>query len=104
MVAWVVIDRQHLRQAAPFASLRSSPFFPLYHLSPLLPTPYGHSYATATHQLLCNQFVTHSFALFCTPAKLNSLVFRRFRTLRQKNAPAGDGAAFTARSALRGAR
>src|SRR6266849_5945295 len=63
MLAWVVIDRQHVRQAAPFASLHSSSIFPLPHLSPLLPTPYGHSYTTATQQPLCNQSVTHSFDL-----------------------------------------
>src|SRR6266852_3599444 len=63
MLAWVVIDRQHVRQAAPFASLHSSSVFPLPHLSPLLPTPYGHSYTTATQQPLCNQSVTHSFDL-----------------------------------------
>src|ERR1700686_2458708 len=28
MLAWVVIDRHHLRQATPFASLHSSPLFP----------------------------------------------------------------------------
>src|SRR6266851_2085130 len=61
MVAWVVIDRQQPRQPGPFASLLSTPVIPLPHLSPLLPTPYGHSYTTATHQPLCNQFVTHSF-------------------------------------------
>ncbi len=61
MVAWVVIDRRHHRQAGPFASLLSTPAIPLPHLSPLLPTPYGHSYTTAAHQPLCNQFVTHSF-------------------------------------------
>src|SRR5713226_8342551 len=47
MVAWVVIDRQHHRQAGPFAALLSTPLIPLPHLSPLLPTPYGHSYTTA---------------------------------------------------------
>src|SRR5216683_8131103 len=61
MVAWVVIDRQHLRQPAPFASLHSSPLFPLHRLSPLLPIPYGHSYTTAAPQPLCNQSLTHSF-------------------------------------------
>jgi hypothetical protein len=29
--------------------------------SPLFSDPCGHSYTTATRQLLCNQFVTHSF-------------------------------------------
>jgi hypothetical protein len=29
----------------------------------------------------------HSFALFCTPQKLNSFLFKRFRTLRQKTQP-----------------
>src|SRR6266851_8086021 len=69
MVAWVVIDRQQPRQAGPFASLLSSPVFPLPHLSPLLPTPYGHSYTTAAPQPLCNQSLTHSFCLDggCTP-------------------------------------
>ena len=63
MLSWVVIDRQHLRQAARFASLHSSPLFPLPHLSPLLPTPYALLSATATPQPLCNQSVTHSFYL-----------------------------------------
>src|ERR1700687_5170624 len=69
MLAWVVIDRQHLRQAAPFASLRSSPLFPLAHLSPLLPVAYALPLATAAPQPLCNQSVTHSFYLDggCTP-------------------------------------
>ena len=63
MLAWVVIDRQHLRQAAPFASLHSSPLFPLPHLSPLLPVAYALPLATAPPQPLCNQSVTHSFYL-----------------------------------------
>ena len=63
MLVWVVIDRQHLRQAAPFASLRSSPLFPLAHLSPLLPVAYALPLATAAPQPLCNQSVTHSFYL-----------------------------------------
>jgi len=79
MVPWVVIDRQHVRQAAPFASLHSSSIFPLPHLSPLLPTPYGHSYTTVTQQPLCNQSVTHSFDLDggCTPL-LDVRTFKRF--------------------------
>src|SRR5712692_3377685 len=63
MVAWVVIDRRHHRQAGPFALPLSTPLFPLPHLSPLLPTPYGHSYTTAARQPLCNQSLTHSFYL-----------------------------------------
>ena len=63
MLVWVVIDRQHLRQPAPFASLHSSPLFLLPHLSPLLPVAYALPLATATPQPLCNQSVTHSFYL-----------------------------------------
>ncbi len=63
MVAWVVIDRRHHRQAGPFALPLSTPLFPPPHLSPLLPYSYGHSYTTATHQPLCNQSLTHSFYL-----------------------------------------
>ncbi len=61
MVAWVVIDRRHHRQAGPLALPLSTPLFPLPHLSPLLPTPYGHSYTTAARQPLCNQSLAHSF-------------------------------------------
>src|SRR5216683_1983878 len=73
MVACVVIDRRHYRQAGPFASLLSTPVIPLPHLSPLLPYSYGHSYTTATHQPLCNQSLTHSFYLDggCTPRWLS---------------------------------
>src|SRR5713101_2714305 len=61
MVAWVVIDRRHYRQAGPFALPLSTLLFPPPHLSPLLPYSYGHSYTTAPHQPLCNQSVTRSF-------------------------------------------
>src|SRR5229473_3017452 len=69
MVAWVVLDRRHYRQAGPFALPLSTPLFPLLHLSPLLPYSYGHPYTTATHQPLYNQSLTHSFYLDggCTP-------------------------------------
>ncbi len=63
MVAWVVVDRRHYRQAGPFALPLSTPPFPLPHLTPLFPYSYGHSYTTATHQPLCNQSFTHSFYL-----------------------------------------
>ncbi|SRR6266849_752713 len=73
MVAWVVLDRRHYRQAGPFALPLSTPPFPLPHLTPLLPYSYGHSYTTATHQPLCNQSLTHSFYLDggCTPRWLS---------------------------------
>src|SRR6266849_2848586 len=70
MVAWVVVDRRHLRHDGPFALPPSTPLFPLPHLSPLFPTPYGHSYTTAAPQPLCNQSVTQSFCRDggCTPS------------------------------------
>ena len=91
MVAWVVLDRRHYRQAGPFALPLSTPPFPLPHLTPLLPYSYGHSYTTATHQPLCNQSLTHSFAHFCTHQKLNSFIFNRFRTLCEKHGGWGKG-------------
>jgi hypothetical protein len=50
-------------------------------LGSLSPAPY----------LLYFQSLTHSFALFCTPQKLNSFISKRFRTLRQKTQPPGWG-------------
>ena len=38
------------------------------------------------------------FALFCTPRKLNSFIFNRFRTLRQKTQPPGVGKGVRQRS------
>src|SRR6266436_4435191 len=90
VVAWVVIDRRHLRQSRKSRPIRvlhlpSSPSnsklstfsfqllasfsstFQLSNLqtctslSPLFPTPYGHPYTTAAPQPLCSQSVTHSF-------------------------------------------
>src|SRR6266478_1312448 len=83
MVACVVIDRRHYRQAGPFALPLSTPLFPLPLLSPLLPYSYGHSYTTATHQPLCNQSLTHSFHRHegCThsPSSLERVRFERNR-------------------------
>ncbi len=42
-------------------------------------------------QVLSFQTVPHSFALFCTPRKLNSFLFKRFRTLCQKTPGVGGG-------------
>src|SRR5882672_2302508 len=41
--------------------------------------------------LLYFQSRAHSFALFCAPQKLNAFIFKRFRTLRQKNSTTGRG-------------
>src|ERR1700687_1076983 len=38
---------------------------------------------------LCIHILAHSFALFCTHQKLNSFLFKRFRTLRRKTAQGG---------------
>ena len=40
-------------------------------------------------QVLSFHILAHSFALFCTPQKLNSLLFNRFRTLCQKTPRVG---------------
>jgi hypothetical protein len=42
------------------------------------------------HYLLCVYALAHSFALFCTHAKLNPFLFMRFRTLCEKR-PGGVG-------------
>src|SRR6267143_409912 len=41
--------------------------------------------------LLYFQSRAHSFALFCTPQKLNSFIFKRFRTLCKKTGGGGSG-------------
>jgi len=38
---------------------------------------------------LCIHILPHSFALFCTHQKLNSFLFKRFRTVRRKTARGG---------------
>ena len=70
MVAWVVIDRQYLRQAAPFAFRLSTPLFPLPPLSPLLPYSYALFSATAVSQPFAYQSLPHSFHRDggCTPS------------------------------------
>jgi hypothetical protein len=46
---------------------------------------------TLTPYLFYFQSRTHSFALSCTSQKLNSFIFKRFRTLPQKTQPPGVG-------------
>jgi len=48
---------------------------------PLFPAPYPLSF----------HILGHSFALFCTRAKLNPFIFKRFRTLRAKHRGWGVG-------------
>jgi hypothetical protein len=50
-------------------------------------SPVTHSYA----QVLSFHSLAHSFALFCTPRKLNPFLFRRFRTLCTKTPGVGGG-------------
>src|SRR6266478_4751640 len=40
---------------------------------------------------LCFQILAHSFALFCTHARLNPFIFKRFRTLCKKPPGWGEG-------------
>ncbi len=58
----------------PCKNLGGTGHLPLSDPYPLVPTTYPPSFHT----------LAHSFALFCTHARLNSFVFKRFRTLRQK--------------------
>jgi hypothetical protein len=81
MLAWVMINRQHPRQAAPKSlSLRTAPaptrsgclYVKLSGSFPptsVVSTGYGHPSTTAAPPLLCNQSVTHAFCLDggCTP-------------------------------------
>src|SRR5260370_10042773 len=48
-------------------------------LDHLFPIPYSLSF----------HILAHSFALFCTHAKLNSFIFKRFRTLCEKQPGVG---------------
>src|SRR5260370_19980601 len=74
MLAWVVINRKHPRQAAPQSSSPHTPCLCVklsdsFPPTPVVSTGYGHSSTTAAPQLLCNQSVTHAFCLDggCTP-------------------------------------
>ena len=74
MLAWVVINRQQPRQAAPKSSSPHTPCLCVklsdsFPPTPVVSTGYGHSSTTAAPQLLCNQSVTHAFCLDggCTP-------------------------------------
>src|SRR6266478_6101109 len=53
------------------------------HHSPLITRHYT--------QVLSFHALAHSFALFCTHQKLNSFVFKRFRTLCEKHPGVGVG-------------
>ena len=50
-----------------------------------------------THYPLSFHILAHSFALFCTRAKLNSFIFKRFRTLCTKHPGWGWGEPLAAR-------
>src|SRR5229473_2282368 len=49
-------------------------------------------------QVLSFHTLAHSVALFCTLQKLNSFIFKRFRTLRQKTQPPGGWILLTSHS------
>src|SRR6267143_4501531 len=49
---------------------------------------------------LCIHILPHSFALFCTHQKLNSFLFKRFRTPRQKTARGGVPLRFFSRTKM----
>src|SRR5882762_8911087 len=102
MLAWVVIDRTYSRQFLPkSSSLRTLclcvEFSDSLRPTSVVPTTYALTLATAAPQPFCNQSVTHSFYLdggytpLCAAQKLNSFIFKRFRTLRQKNSTTGRG-------------
>src|SRR5713101_6405230 len=113
MVAWVVLDRRHYRQAGRFAMLLLTPLFPLPHLSPLLThsfyrdggctPPAGSPLATAipTHHPLptSSSFFSHSCALFCTflhffaLTKNSTPLFSIVSALFAQNTRGGVGAA-----------
>jgi len=56
------------------------------------------TFRTLQRFLNLSPLFSHSCALFCTPQKLNSFIFKRFRTLRQKTQPPGVGKGVRQRS------
>jgi hypothetical protein len=65
--------RSHPRQ--PHLFLLQHRLFPSPPVSPLFPSPYSLTYTTAILQLLCHQFLTHSFRHDggCTPSPILGL-------------------------------
>src|SRR5260370_5160692 len=51
----------------------------------------GRSSLATIFKFFLFHILAHSFALFCAPEKLNSFIFKRFRTLLKKNGGVGEG-------------
>ncbi len=86
MIPSFVNSRFRPRQPHLGLPVHSTPLLASPSLSPLFPSPYSHTYATANPQLLCHQFLTHSFHHDggCTPS---SHFGSHLIPIRQKIAP-----------------